>query len=486
MGRKHRVSRRGLAGSLATWAALTLAFATSVQALPASSAHVCNGCHAASRALVEVALTDAPEPEAFAAPSNVLLSGDSTYDAASYTLSNTTVRFKAGSYNLWRINADTGQIIKKKTVRFSTAVKYRTTHNLSRFGDKWYSQLLNGTHSGWYVRANQVSGSSLTVFADAHQVRLAKGKHTGVRFYNKSRVTIRRSATLDSADYYDVSQRAVFNNKTWYYLTSGPLADRWVARSSAVKLVSDSTSDSTTTTVGPPATWKGLLMIYRETDVTFTRSDGSTYRLRATMADKMYNLSRDVVNKFVKSAGNWSDQYTAMDLTIIDVPRTLDRIEPMGGGKYWVAPKSVKSDMDKYAPTGKYDSIFVLWEAKDSKGVRVPTGGWGLSTAPGSWANGAGFTSIHTPAEYWWWDVKYPQEVFVHEWLHQVLFFHENAKRLKLDLHANEQYGYKSVDGTYKAWLSDVMRGRVKDGSKYIGLSYEIWRAGTPTRPNGW
>jgi hypothetical protein len=303
------------------------------------------------------------------------------------------------------------------------------------------------------------------------------------------RVSVRRSATLDAAATYSVSQQATFGTRTFFYLTSGPLASRWVAKSSAVTLVTQSTSNTSTGTITPtqpPATWKAILLIYRETDVTFTRSDGSTYRLRARMSDSMYDLSRSVVNKFVNSASGWSDSYAGVNMTVVDVPVPLTRLDTLGSG-YWVGPKSVRPEMDQYAPAGKYDSIFVLWQNKDSAGVSVPVGGWGLTLPPGSWANGAGYSSIYTPKEAWWWtNDQYPQEVFVHEWMHQVLFFHENAGRLKLDLHSEAKYGYTKVDGSYKAWLSDVMRGRVKDGSTLLGVNYKTWRAGVPTNPTGW
>lgn len=490
MNLSQRVSRRGLKGSLVTWLAFSLALATTVSAMPAQG-HVCNGCHAVSRAMLEASVAvQQPEPEAFAAPSDPLLGGTQAYDSASFTLSDTVVRLKAGTYKLFRINADTGQITKQRNVSFATRKNFQTHHNLVKFGSYHYTQLLSGKWSGWYVRANNnAPGASLTSFSDVRQVRMAKGTHVGVRFYNKTRVMVRRSATLDGADTFDVSQRAVFNNKVWFFVTSGPLAQRWVKRSSAVQLVSTTSDDSTppSSSLGPPATWKGLLMIYRDTDVTFTRSDGSTYRLRARMSDSMLKLTKDVAAKFVKATANWSDNYTAMDFKIVEVPRTIDKLNTLSNGKYWVGPNVVKSDIDKYAPTGTYDSIFVVWEAKDSKGVTVPVGGWGLALAPGSWANGAGYASIHAPFHDWWWtDIKYPHEVFVHEWMHQVLFFHEAAKRIKLDLHAEAQYGYKADNGSFKTWLADVMRGRIKDGSKYIGVNYEMWRAGTPTRPNGW
>lgn len=478
---------RSRTGSLVTLFALLLAVATNMSSVPAAGTHACVGCHGLGGTRPLTSLSGEPQPEAFAEPTSAsaFQVAQPTSDAVNYTLSSTTIRFRAGSYTLFRFNADTGAMLKQRSVRFSTAVRFKAAHKLSTFADTSYSRLTSGTWSGWYARANDAAPSALTAFGETRQVRLAKGTHTGVRFYNNSRLTVRRSATLAGADVFGVSQRATFNNRTWFLLADGPLANRWVKKSSSVSLVSSDTSDSTAPALAP-ATWKAIVLVYRDTDVTFTRSDGSTYRLRAHMTDKMYNLSREVIDKFVNSSANWSGGFTGIDLTVVNVPRTLDRIEPLSGGKYWVAPKSVKPDMDKYAPAGSYDSVFVLWEAKDSAGVRVPTGGWGLTVAPGAWANGAGFSSIHTPAEYWWWDVKYPQEVFVHEWMHQVLFFHENGGRLKLDLHATGQYGYGSVDGSYRAWLSDVMRGLVEDGGKLLGVNYEIWRAASPTRPAGW
>jgi hypothetical protein len=74
-----------------------------------------------------------------------------------------------------------------------------------------------------------------------------------------------------------------------------------------------------------PKTQAALLECMEERQVTI---DGSTYRLRTRMSDSMYKMSRDVVNKFVNSARNWSDSYAAMDLKIVDVPRAIDGRAP--------------------------------------------------------------------------------------------------------------------------------------------------------------
>jgi hypothetical protein len=110
--------------------------------------------------------------------------------------------------------------------------------------------------------------------------------------------------------------------------------------------------------------------------------------------------------------------------------------------------------------------------------------GWGLTVGPGPWSNGAGFSSVKTPLENWWWtDATYPEEVFIHEWMHQVLFFHETTGQTNVDLHSEAQYGYVKVDGTWKEWLSDVMQGTVRSGNGYLGMDAAAWQAGTPTRP---
>jgi hypothetical protein len=477
--------------SLVAALALLLTVATTASAA-GPGGHICNGCHALSGgAAGGSTYAGMPEPEAMAEPTSDLQPTQAANDAVSYTLSATTIRFKAGKYNLFKFNTDTGQLLRKKTVQWATVKKFSAANKLQSFGGTDYSKITSGKWSGWFAKATDAAPSTLTAFTEARQVRLAKGTHTGVRFYTSTRMSLRRSATLAAADTYEVGQKATFGSKVYFYLTNGPLANRWVAKSSAVTLVKTSEPDSGSgdsgSALGPPATWNGILMVYRETDVTFTRSDGSTYRLRASIGDSMYDLSMKVVNRFLNSVGSWSDNYTELNLKIVDMPAKLTKLDSLSGGKYWVGPKSVRTEMDKYAPPGAYDSIFVLFQHQDSSGVKIPLGGWGMTITAGSWSNGAGFTSIHVPSAKWWWtDVKYPEEVFVHEWMHQVLFWHEAAGRIKLDLHAAEKYGYTDSSGSWKGWLSDVMRGKVWTGSKYTGVDYKMWRSGTPTRPNGW
>ena len=116
----------------------------------------------------------------------------------------------------------------------------------------------------------------------------------------------------------------------------------------------------------------------------------------------------------------------------------------------------------------------------------MPVPGWGMTLRPGPWANGAGYTTVYIPPATWWWNGGTPSEVFVHEWLHQVVHFYR-------------AYGYPGIpspddaaahgytadsSGIWGRWLSDLMTGRVVDhtGTK-LGIPPAIWSLGKPTQP---
>lgn len=449
---------------------------------------------AAARAADAARYAGMPAPEQFALPT----AGTTSVASNSYSLSPTTIRLR-GVRRIFRINSTTGTVYRQRWVDFGLLSTFRTTSRPTTFRDRQFAKLTSGRFDGWWVSAPDVvpSGTDAPVaFAQPLQVKLAAGTRVGVRFYARGRVRTRRALTLSEAAVYPASTQATFSGRTFYRLGDGPLADRWVASGRGVSLVGGTVIEGPIVTPTPTptptpdepataaaATWKGLVLIYRETDVTFTQANGSTYRLKATMSNTMYDLVKKTMGQAKRSVGTWSDGFAAMDLTFVDAPNPITSLAPLGSG-YWVGPQSVKAELDRYAPTGTYDSVFVIWEPRDAAGVKIPVGGWGLTLPNGTWSNGSGFSSIITPGQLWWWtNNPVPEEMFIHEWMHQVIYFHSKAGRMQLDLHAASKYGYVEVNGTWKQWLSDVMRGRVNDNGNLLGVSRDIWAAGTPTNP---
>lgn len=231
----------------------------------------------------------------------------------------------------------------------------------------------------------------------------------------------------------------------------------------------------------PLATWKVGVIVYRSTDVKF-RVDGRRARLTTTMSDELHALTLDVVDRIAPSVHAWSAGLANMALTVIEPRHPLKHLARFAGG-YWVDPTAIAADLARYAPAGRFDSIIVVWPATDYAGTTIPQPAWGLTLPPGPWANGAGFSSISAPESLSWWSSSvHPEEVFVHEWLHQVLYFHADAGLPSSDLDASTAYGYAAdADGSWQAWLSDVMTGRVSHADQSVGLGAQIWAEGTPT-----
>ena len=410
------------------------------------------------------------------------------FDEGQAIIGASTVRIR-GRQMLYRIDTAAGKITRKRRVDFGRASVQSGNEHPQTFGARKYIKLTGGRYRGWWVAAPKTAPSSVTRLGKAAAVRIKGGDRAGVRFYANGTVKTVRAVHLTSAATFAASRRGSFNGRTFYFVTEGAFANRWVsARTATLVRAQGSTPssplpDPSPEPVSTAATWKIAVLIYSETDVTFVRSNGSEYRLRTKMTATMRDLAGQVLRQYRNSVGNWSGGLAAVDMDIIDVPHALTSVNKFGGG-YWVGPDSVSADLDRYAPPGEYDSVIVLWDSKDADGVEVPVAAWGLSMAPGWWANGAGYSSIIVPTHMsWWTDSAAPEEVFVHEWLHQVIYFQENAGRMRLDLHAAAQYGYTAKNGSYKVWYSDVMRGLVRDGGGYLGLSRQIWAAGTPSDP---
>jgi hypothetical protein len=400
--------------------------------------------------------------------------------AATYALGETTIRLRE-SQRLYRFSSTTSAITNERRVDFGLGEVYSSPGVVTKFGDRNYLAIASGEYAGWWVAAPQSFASTVTRFASPRALRLSARDYMGVRFYSDANVRTRLAVTLDAAATYHADRKGRFAGRDFYFMKDGPLAGRWVNARAVTVATRD--TDSNVEPSQPVASWRGIVLLYTETDVTYRRSDGSTYRLRATMSSSMKNLVLDTLNRFHNSVRNWSGGLVTLDLDVVHVPHPVTELDALGSS-YWVGPSSVREDIDTYAPTGKYDSIFVIWQAKDSSGAMVPVGGWGLTLPPGSWANGAGYTSVITPTWEWWWtDSVAPEEVFIHEWMHQVIFFQESQGRPGIDLHAASRYGYEPVNNTWKRWLSDVMQGKVWDGQKYIGISAEMWAAGSPRNP---
>jgi hypothetical protein len=241
-------------------------------------------------------------------------------------------------------------------------------------------------------------------------------------------------------------------------------------------------SKQITVVVTTEHTWRLLALIYRDVDVNYSWQ-GEQHHFVSHMTDADVQRARAVLGTLQGRVNSWSTGYGDVYVQrIVEPTRKITSLSPYKDKGFKVAPDDIRADLDQYAPDGSYDSIIVLWRNDDDAGHTVPTGYWGLANAPSSNANGAGYAIITIPPNHGVWWEYYPDEVLVHEWLHQVTGYFMNRGYRMPNPDDAEDYGYSAdANGSWRPYYSDIMRGRVWDGSRYIGLTQAIWDSAKPT-----
>jgi len=241
----------------------------------------------------------------------------------------------------------------------------------------------------------------------------------------------------------------------------------------------------------PAATLMALAVVVRELDA---RPGLSFTRARRTMSDPELAEIVRVLRIVPPSVAAWSDgnaAFAEFEVLVLDGP--IRSLTLSGSSAYWVGPRDLGPRIADLAPPGRWDSVFVIHPTDGS----YPRCGWGCTIGPTADVGGAGFSSIVSDR----WDADmhrlFPEEGFVHEWLHQVEAMYRAAGlpvRDLPDLHdvadrtsardvSVAPYGWGYVEyeretGTWQPWYRDLMTGTVGlKGTERspVGLTAERW-----------
>jgi hypothetical protein len=221
-------------------------------------------------------------------------------------------------------------------------------------------------------------------------------------------------------------------------------------------------------------TWRALLLVYSRIDLPGDFSHG--------LDDREVEVALDSFARFPDLATALSGGEAAVDLEVVHVERHLGSLTDMGGGMRWPSPDDTRPELDRLAPPGARDSVFVLWPQRDlATGAHVPTGGWGLAIGATPWSNGATYATVANAAEAVW-ARPVAGEVWLHEWLHGVCdhFSRRGFEMPPGDADGGGRAGYEQspADG-WCVFYRDLMRGRVPAGGRLLGIPPEAWRSGS-------
>lgn len=228
--------------------------------------------------------------------------------------------------------------------------------------------------------------------------------------------------------------------------------------------------------------WNFVCFIFENTEVTVqTNGQNKTVKLSMNstdISDMKQNMSRFKTSIEELSAGNMSVNY---DIITVKTPITNLSYDTENG--YYVAPENIGKIIDPYLKGKNYDHLFVavrLGDVLHPSDIEVQD--WiGLG---GMDYLGIGFSNIRLPNSEKSYIYKYdarintfPEEVFIHEFLHTL---ERNAKEYgyeRPELHSYAQYGYEDQKLIgLKNWYQDYMRRNISYQGTKIGLPPEVYK----------
>lgn len=225
-----------------------------------------------------------------------------------------------------------------------------------------------------------------------------------------------------------------------------------------------------------PVAWKMLILVYPEVDATYIDEDGASHYIAHSMAPADYQFFLSVLDQIPATIADWSAGRAEVQTTIVTVNEPIRSLNANGEPSEYQA----RAEIDRYNPGGIYDSIMMVYSLHEGWVAGV------ASVGTTSAANGAGFGVIHLPINYSLWDLTYPEEIVVHEWLHNVEGFYRGLGYSVPGLHDGELYGYApdpNFEGSWHQWYRDYMQHQIWTGTEFIGVPLDAWQSHVPTGP---
>ncbi len=241
------------------------------------------------------------------------------------------------------------------------------------------------------------------------------------------------------------------------------------------------------------AIWKTLLIVYRELDVRLLVGRDSVEpgrqvplqpagaarkRLHHVAGEPEIADALDSFAGFPQLVFELTNGAAKIEHEIVNVGHALTSLTRESETRFWPSPDNIGPDLDRFAPSGKYDSIFVFWPQRNLEtGAAVPCDAWGLAMGASDWSSDATYAAIaNAPSSAWKNEAR--GEVWLHEWLHGVCahFAQRGHIMPERDADGAELHGYvRSPTAGWTDYYRDLMNGNVLEDGKRLGIPAGAW-----------
>ena len=224
--------------------------------------------------------------------------------------------------------------------------------------------------------------------------------------------------------------------------------------------------------------WRALLLVYPEMDVSVPLGRWRHRRFKHGMTDVEAADALGSFRALPPLLADLTNNVATMTQEVVRVDRPLRSLTAESPSRFWPSPTDTRAELDRLAPKGQYDSVFVLWPQRDFATSRsVPCDAWGLAVGASDWSNGATYAAIASaPTAAWKGEAL--GEVWLHEWLHGVCqhFQRRGHAMPERDADGAELHGYtRSATHGWCGYYRDLMSGNVLEDGRRIGIPVAAW-----------
>ena len=227
--------------------------------------------------------------------------------------------------------------------------------------------------------------------------------------------------------------------------------------------------------------WKFVCFIFPQIDVD-VEINGKEEHVSLKMSDSDIQVLKDDMARFKESIRTMSNNKMSATYDIHTINKPIKSLSYDEENGYYVSVEDVYEYIKDYVKQNEYDHIYIgIRMANLQKGSNVLMNDWiGLG---GMQYFGIGYSNIRLPDSENNYAYKYhyrintfPEEVYIHEFLHTL---ERNAEEYGYEvpaLHDYAKYGYQEerLEGQ-KKWYIAYMNKEIKSNGEKIGLPEEIF-----------
>lgn len=223
--------------------------------------------------------------------------------------------------------------------------------------------------------------------------------------------------------------------------------------------------------------WNVVCFLIDNIDVNI---EGKHHTYSLTQEDK--DLLKDNLKRFANTVESFSNNAMTVSYQTVEIKEPLTSLSYDQENYYYVAAKDVKPLIDDYVQKNEYDHIFVGIRMGDTLSS-IPVNEWiGLGSMR---YDSIGFSNIRMPNDLrnstmYKYNIKndtFPEEVFVHEFLHSLERNLTEKGYTFPALHDNEKFGYENQNKTgLKDWYRDYMRCNIDSNVGKTGLDPIVYK----------